>query len=105
MTNKEIRKDIERRIILLNGVENAFNDIVEGNLKAIFTQIPLIKKTKNDNDIFQTANMAISFTISGFKRAGIINKLYNVVLFERNENVVLDEIMNFAITKTTELWK
>lgn len=103
MTNKEIRRDIERRIVLLGGVENAFNNIVKGNIDVIIKQIPNVSKTQKD--AMYIANLAVSFSISGFKRSGIINKLYNTVLFERNENVVLDEIMDYAVLNTIELLK
>ena len=103
MTNKEIRRDIERRIVLLGGVENAFNDIVKGNIDVIIKQMPNVSKTQKD--AMYIANLAVFFSISGFKRSGIINKLYNTVLFERNENVVLDEIMDYAVLNTIELLK
>lgn len=103
MTNKEIRKEIERTIVIQGGVKEAFNNIVKENARVIINQMPNAKKSTKD--IFYIANMAVSFNIDSFKRVGIINKLYKGVLFERNENVVEDEIMNYAITETSKLLK
>jgi hypothetical protein len=103
MTNKEIRKDIEKRIVLCNGVNGAFKNMIDGNVATILKQMNI--KEKSLQGILSISNMAVSFSIDGFKRAGLINKLYDGVLYERNEKVVQDEIMDYAISKTTELLK
>lgn len=102
MTNNEIRRDIEKRIVLCNGIEGAFKNIVDDNIEVIKNQT---KANKSMQNIICISNMAVSFSIDGFRRSGLIKKLYNVVLFENNEKVVKDEIMDYAIMKTSQLLK
>jgi hypothetical protein len=72
------------------------------NIKTIYNQM---RTEKSLQAVLGISNMAVSFSIDGFKRCGLMKKLYNVVLYENNEKVVKDEIMDYAIMKTSQLLK
>lgn len=100
MTRKEIKLDIEKRIIK-HGVIGGFESIVSSNIEFIAKQLSNVPYS--EDKVVGIANMAISFSIDGYRRAGIINKLYNDILYKRSENVVEDAIMEYAINKTKEI--
>ena len=102
MTNYEIKKEISSKIEELGNVE-AFKDLLTRNIKHI---IPQFKNApKSIETALYLANLSSSLTIDAYRRSGLISKLYNEILFEKRQNVVQDEIMNYAVKKTLELLK
>lgn len=100
MTKSEIKRTIENDIEEL-GVYDAFKKLVSGNINVI---VPQFDKTPNSlQKVMALSNLAVSISINNYRDVGLISKLYNVVLYENNENVVHDEIMNFAIEETMKL--
>lgn len=100
LTKAEIKRELESDIKEL-GIYDAFKKLVLGNIGVIVTQFN--KSTKSLQKAISLANWAVSLSINSYRDAGLISKLYNVVLYENNENVVHDEIMNYAITETIKL--
>lgn len=100
MTNNEIKKIIEKDINEC-GVLEAFKKIVTGTISK---NVPEFKKMpKSFEKILYLANISVSLSIKNFKDAGLISKLYDIVLYNKHENIVQDEIMNFAINETLRL--
>lgn len=100
LTKSEIKRSIESDIKEL-GVYEAFKKLVLGNIKVIVPQFD--KAPKSLQKVMALSNLAVSISINSYKDVGLISELYDVVLYENNENVVHDEIMNYAIDETMKL--
>ena len=100
MTKSEIKRTIENDIKEL-GVYDAFKKLVLGNISVIVPQFD--KAPKSLQKVMALSNLAVSISINNYRDVGLISKLYDVVLCENNENVVHDEIMNYAIEETMKL--
>lgn len=100
MTNNEIKKIIEKDINNY-GVLETFKKVVVGTISR---NAPEFKKMpKSFEKILYLANVSVSLTIKNFKDTGLLPKLFGIVLYENYENVVQDEIMNFAINETLRI--
>ena len=100
LTKVEIKRTIESDIKEL-GVSDAFKKLVQGNIKVIVPQFD--KSPKSLQKVMALSNLAVSISINSYRDVGLISKLYDVVLCENYENVVHDEIMNYAIEETIKL--
>lgn len=100
LTKAEIKRTIESDIKKL-GVRDAFKKLVQGNIKVIVPQFD--KSPKSLQKVMALSNLAVSISINSYRDVGLISKLYDVVLCENYENVVHDEIMNYAIEETMKL--
>ena len=100
LTKSEIKRTIESDIKEL-GVYEAFKKLVLGNIKVIVPQFD--KAPKSLQKVMVLSNLAVSISINSYRDVGLISELYDVVLYENNENVVHDEIMNYAIDETMKL--
>lgn len=96
----EIKRTIENDIKEL-GVYDAFKKLILGNIKVIVPQFD--KAPKSLQKVVALSNLAVSISINSYRDVGLISELYDVVLYEKNENVVHDEIMNYAIEETMKL--
>lgn len=100
LTKSEIKRTIESDIKEL-GMYEAFKKLVLGNIKVIVPQFD--KAPKSLQKVMALSNLAVSISINSYRDVGLISELYDVVLYENNENVVHDEIMNYAIDETMKL--
>ena len=100
LTKSEIKRTIESDIKEL-GVYEAFKKLVLGNIKVIVHQFD--KAPKSLQKVMVLSNLVVSISINSYRDVGLISELYDVVLYENNENVVHDEIMNYAIDETMKL--
>lgn len=100
LTKAEIKRTIESDIDEL-GVSDAFKKLVQENIKVIVPQFD--KSPKSLQKVMALSNLAVSISINSYKDVGLISKLYDVVLCKNYENVVHDEIMNYAIEETMKL--
>lgn len=100
LTKSEIKMTIESDIKEL-GMYEAFKKLVLGNIKVIVPQFD--KAPKSLQKVMALSNLAVSISINSYRDVGLISELYDVVLYENNENVVHDEIMNYAIEETMKL--
>ena len=100
LTKAEIKRTIENDIKEL-GVKDAFYKLVAGNVSVIVPQFD--KAPKSIQKVMALSNLAVSLSINSYKDTGLISKLYGVILCENLENVVHDEVMDFAISETMKL--
>lgn len=100
LTKTEIKRTIESDIKEL-GISDAFKKLVKGNIKVIVPQFD--KSPKSLQKVMALSNLAVSISINSYRDVGLISQLYDVVLCENYENVVHDEIMNYAIEETVKL--
>lgn len=100
LTNSEIKRIIENDINEL-GVYEAFKKLVLGNIKVIVPQFD--KAPKSLQKVMALSNLSVSLSINSYRDVGLISKLYDVVLYNKYENVVHDEIMDYAIAETMKL--
>lgn len=100
LTKAEIKKTIEKDIKEL-GVKNAFYKLVSGNVKVIVPQFD--KAPKSIQKVMALSNLAVSLSINSYKDTGLISKLHGVILCEGIEDVVFDEVMDYAISETMKL--
>lgn len=100
LTKAEIKRTIESDIKEL-GVKDAFYKLVSGNINVIVPQFD--KAPKSIQKVMTLSNLAVSLSINSYKDTGLISKLDGVILCEGVENVVFDEVMNFAISETMKL--
>mgnify|MGYP004489982381 CR=1 FL=1 len=99
-TNAEIKKCIENDINKL-GVCNAFKKLVSRNIAVMLPQF--CNTPKSLTKIMTISNLAVSISVKNYKEVGLLSKLYDVVLYEKYENVVQDEIMQYAVSETVKL--
>lgn len=100
LTNAEIKRTIENDINEL-GVYEAFKKLVLENIKVIVPQFD--KAPKSLQKVMALSNLSVSLSINSYRDVGLISKLYDVVLYSKHENVVHDEIMDYAIAETMKL--
>lgn len=100
LTKAEIKRAIESDIKEL-GVYEAFKKLVLGNIKAVIPQFD--KAPKSLQKVMALSNLAVSLSVNSYKDTGLISELYDVILYEKQENVVHDEIMDYAINETIKL--
>lgn len=90
MTRKEIRRDINNKIIDL-GVKDAYKYFVIENAKVIKKQFPPLKTEK---DKAMLISLTHNITVKGFKDVNMFNKFKT--LFE-SENIIKDKIWDYVL--------
>lgn len=100
LTNAEIKRTIENDINEF-GIYDAFKKLVLENIKVIVPQFD--KSPKSLQKVIALSNLSVSLSINSYRDVGLISKLYDVVLYGKHENVVHDEIMDYAIDATMKL--
>lgn len=100
LTTAEIKKTIKNDINEF-GVYEAFKKLVLENIKVIVQQFD--KLPKSLQKVMTLSNLSVSLSINSYRYVGLISELYDVVLYGKHENVVHDEIMDYAIAETIKL--
>lgn len=100
LINAEIKRTIENDINEF-GIYDAFKKLVLENIKVIVPQFD--KSPKSLQKVIALSNLSVSLSINSYRDVGLISKLYDVVLYGKHENVVHDEIMDYAIDATMKL--
>ena len=99
-TKTEIKQAIENDINKL-GTYDAFKKLVSANIGAILPQFS--NMPQSITKIMTISNLAVSISIKNYKEVGLFSKLYDEILYKKHENVVQDEIMQYAVSETAKL--